>query len=177
MYFKCVLLVLFSVLSGLAPCTRGYPSYTDSLLVEDYEIDEPGSGVVRADDTTRSLETDIDVNPILARRIQRDENQVKQLEKMNCRPRRVKVNIDEILKDTPHQFRGKRMYPRVLPVRRCLPECSFCGDDFGDEEKECVSVRTKKKKYTIFFLHHGQKQYADIRVLVDKECDCQYNMY
>ncbi|KAK8732204.1 hypothetical protein OTU49_007240 [Cherax quadricarinatus] len=100
--------------------------------------------------------------------------EVKQLKKMKCKPRLVKVYVADELGETS-DYHDKWLFPEVLAVKRCSASYSYCGDNLGRDTKICATTTHKMKNFTIRYLENNNSnnfEYFKLPIKVDSKCDC-----
>lgn len=102
------------------------------------------------------------------------ERQLNNLEKMGCRPRWKKVTVKTLLDDQNELYDQLRLVPEVVLVKRCIPECSYCGDYMGGmETAECTSTKNNTMKFPVRYYNSlGKRQYHIISLYQHTACAC-----
>lgn len=100
------------------------------------------------------------------------QRQIKQLKKLKCKPHVKKELVHDHL-DPSSPLRDKELVPHYLPVKRCDPDCSVCGDPSkGMEVKKCQTARSRDKKFLVRYYDKGVRKYHAVTVRVDTRCKC-----
>ncbi|KAG7162917.1 Placenta growth factor-like [Homarus americanus] len=96
--------------------------------------------------------------------------QMKQVKKLKCKPYRKKVYVRDKVQD---ERNDEELFPHVVVVKRCDNSCSFCGDSKGRELLNCVAIKTKMKKFTIYYEdEQKQRHYSELYLKQDMKCGC-----
>ncbi|CAL4068434.1 unnamed protein product [Meganyctiphanes norvegica] len=100
--------------------------------------------------------------------------QQKALDNMGCKPVLQKKYVSRYV-DTKDDLLDHFHWPTVVGILRCDNSCSYCGNEFGQEEKECQPVQDKirKKHFVIaYFSKEGPKKYRRLKTKEHTECHC-----
>ncbi|KAG0716224.1 hypothetical protein GWK47_010230 [Chionoecetes opilio] len=104
-----------------------------------------------------------------ARSILREQSEA--LEKLECEPKETWVYIESQL-EPQDDLPDKTFYPHVVSVRRCLKECSFCGDAvMGVPDKTC-KPDTTEPKHVVVKLYHDVERTRKITLMEHNSCKC-----
>ncbi|KAG0719658.1 hypothetical protein GWK47_050044 [Chionoecetes opilio] len=97
--------------------------------------------------------------------------QSEALEKLECEPKATWVYIASQLE--PHDdLTDKNFFPHVVSVRRCLKECSFCGNPrWGMPDKTCKPDTTGPKD-VVAKLFNDVELTRTITLMEHKSCKC-----
>lgn len=100
------------------------------------------------------------------------DRQIKQLKKLKCKPHVRKELVHDHL-DSSSPLIDKELIPHYLPVKRCDPDCSFCGDPReGSEYQKCQPAKRRNKKFLVRYYERGSPKYHEVTVRVDTKCKC-----
>ncbi|KAG0712436.1 hypothetical protein GWK47_018461 [Chionoecetes opilio] len=93
------------------------------------------------------------------------------LAKLQCEPKETWAYIGSHL-PVHDDLLNKDYYPHVVTVRRCLEECSFCGDPItGVSDKTC-QVDTTGPKRVVVRLFNDDELTRNITLIEHKTCKC-----
>ncbi|KAG0716421.1 hypothetical protein GWK47_031404 [Chionoecetes opilio] len=99
------------------------------------------------------------------------KEQREALQKLECEPKATWVYIESQLE--PHDdLPDKTYYPHVVSVRRCLKECSFCGNAMmGVPDKTC-KPDTIEPRDVVVQLFNDVERTRTITLMEHKSCKC-----
>lgn len=138
-----------------------------NLLTEPADLDSLGREIGDPRESGTRVERSFDGPE--ERLIQR---QIKQLKKLKCKPHVKKELVHDYL-DSTSPLRDKELVPHYLPVKRCDPNCSVCGDPSkGKEGQKCQTARRRDKKFLVRYYDRGVRKYHAVTVPVDTRCRC-----
>lgn len=102
------------------------------------------------------------------------KQQVKDLQFLGCKPMLKKVRLTELL--DPHDTLPDSIlfFPQAVAVRRCIEDCSFCGNLGGTVTGVCLPVTKEEKTFSVAYIDHSLKrQHRQMSVEEHTECACQ----
>lgn len=100
--------------------------------------------------------------------------EMQQLQQLGCKPRLAVVRIAEYIKKD-NELLDKDYFPKVVPINRCLPITSFCGNyRLGAPNGTCLSDEkaVKQRNTTVFYYDDAKKILEEVEVSEDTACKC-----
>ncbi|KAG0692752.1 hypothetical protein GWK47_023776 [Chionoecetes opilio] len=99
------------------------------------------------------------------------KEQREALQKLECEPKATWVYIESQL-GPKDDLTDKIYYPHVVLVRRCLKECSFCGNVMmGEPDKTCKADFTGPRDVVVQ-LFNDVEHTRVITLMEHKSCKC-----
>ncbi|MPC33141.1 hypothetical protein E2C01_026484 [Portunus trituberculatus] len=98
------------------------------------------------------------------------KNQKEALEKLKCEPKAVWVTIESQL-EFHDDLADKDFFPMVVSVKRCLEECSFCGNAaLGVPSKKCKPKDIVDRDIVVKLPYDEQESSRFITIKEHKSC-------
>ena len=100
------------------------------------------------------------------------KNQMQDLKKLVCEPKSVWVTIESQLE--PHDdLADKDFYPIVVAVKRCLEQCSFCGNGaFGYYDKKCKVKDIVEREVVVKLMYERAENTRFVTIKEHESCEC-----
>lgn len=132
----------------------------------------PKSNYLRAERLTSIKIRQFNVSEKSGKR--RTDLQIKQLLKMGCKPRRVKVPVRDYLVDN-NFLKDKELFPSVLSVKLCQDVPSYCGNGIGGVRGKCQvkeGAQISRRFFVFHFNANQQRVYTSLETTVHTNCTC-----
>ncbi|KAG7155465.1 putative PDGF/VEGF domain-containing protein 4 [Homarus americanus] len=104
------------------------------------------------------------------------ENQVKELQDMGCKPVMQKVLVVDLLDETDDLIEMLYFYPQAVAVRRCVEDCSFCGNNHGKIKGRCVASSREEKTFVVTYYENTSpptKHQRTMTTVEHTQCGCR----
>lgn len=100
------------------------------------------------------------------------KNQKEALEKLQCEPKAVWVTIESQL-EFHDDLQDKDFFPLAVSVKRCLEQCSFCGNAaLGVPQKNCKPKDIVDRPVVVMLPYDEQESRKIIAIKEHNSCAC-----
>lgn len=104
------------------------------------------------------------------------KRQMVKLKSLGCQPQLQKMKIMDLVGPQDNLMDMQYYFPHAVVVRRCVEECSFCGNDKGTITGRCVAKSSEEKQFIVAYFDNSSppnKHHKKIMAVEHTSCGCQ----